>query len=112
MYATSLPAHTRYIQHHLENLAFATLQEEDLARHSDEAVIKAFRLAQLTIEYLLTVQVRLDFFLFFLLKRSRSRDSSGSSTSICSRTPSPANSIGLQPSTSRGCGGRRSSRSP
>lgn len=44
-------------QHHLENLAFASLSEEDLPAHSDQAVIKAFRLAQLTIEYLLHVQV-------------------------------------------------------
>lgn len=47
-------------QHHLENLAFASLSEEDLAAHSDQAVVKAFRLAQLTIEYLLHVQVMLD----------------------------------------------------
>ena len=44
-------------QHHLENLAFASLSEKDLAAHSDQAAVKAFRLAQLTIEYLLHVQV-------------------------------------------------------
>jgi len=44
------------LQRHLENLVFASLTEEDLAAHSDQAVIKGFRLAQLTIEYLLNVQ--------------------------------------------------------
>lgn len=44
------------LQRHVENLAFACLTEEDLAAHSDQAVIKGFRLAQLTIEYLLNVQ--------------------------------------------------------
>ena len=44
------------LQRHLENVAFAALTEEDLAAHSDQAVVKGFRMAQLTIEYLLNVQ--------------------------------------------------------
>lgn len=44
-------------QVHLENLTFACLKEEDLRLHSDHTLVKLFRLAQLTIEYLLNVQV-------------------------------------------------------
>lgn len=44
-------------QVHLENLTFACLKEEDLRLHSDHTLVKLFRLAQLTLEYLLNVQV-------------------------------------------------------
>lgn len=44
------------LHRHVENLTFAALTEEDLAAHSDQAVVKSFRLAQLAIEYLLNIQ--------------------------------------------------------
>lgn len=44
------------LQSHLESIAFADLNADDLAHYADEHFIKLFRLSQLTIEYLLNVQ--------------------------------------------------------
>jgi zinc finger protein DZIP1 len=47
------------LQLHLENITFCNLKEEDLRFLTDPQVIKLFRTAQLTIEYLLYVQEQL-----------------------------------------------------
>lgn len=44
------------LQQHLEDIAFSNLDEDDLRVHSDECFLKLFRLSQLTVEYLLSVQ--------------------------------------------------------
>ena len=44
------------LQYQLENIAFGELHEEDLRLHPDITIVKAFKLAQLIIEYLLNVQ--------------------------------------------------------
>ena len=44
------------LQSHLEAVAFADLDADDLAHYADEHFIKLFRLSQLIIEYLLNVQ--------------------------------------------------------
>jgi hypothetical protein len=44
------------LQMHLENLTFSDLCTDDMAAFTDEHFLKLFRLAQLTIEYLLNVQ--------------------------------------------------------
>jgi hypothetical protein len=43
----------------LENITFCNLREEDLRFVTDQHVIKLFRMAQLTIEYLLYAQEQL-----------------------------------------------------
>jgi zinc finger protein DZIP1 len=44
------------LQAHLENLTFCDIDEADLRASTDAAFVKLFRVAQLTIEYLLHVQ--------------------------------------------------------
>ena len=44
------------LQAHLENITFGAIEADDLQLFSDEAFLKLFRLAQLTIEYLLNIQ--------------------------------------------------------
>jgi Iguana/Dzip1-like DAZ-interacting protein N-terminal/Ubiquitin family len=44
------------LQQHLENITFSSLDEDDLRLYSDDCFIKLFQLAQLTMEYLLSVQ--------------------------------------------------------
>ncbi len=43
----------------LENITFCNLREEDLRFITDQHVVKLFRIAQLTIEYLLFAQEQL-----------------------------------------------------
>ena len=57
------------IQMHLETLTFCNLREDDLRNLTDPLVIKLFRLAQLTIEYLLHVQDELTHNLEFLTSK-------------------------------------------
>ena len=45
------------LQMHLENLTFSDLCTEDMVAYTDEHFLKLFRLSQLTIEYLLNVQI-------------------------------------------------------
>lgn len=47
------------LQQHLEDLTFSLFNEDDLQFFSDRQVVKMFRLAQLTIEYLLYSQGQL-----------------------------------------------------
>ena len=47
------------LQAFLENLTFSNLREDDLRFMTDQLVIKIFRIAQMTIEYLLFAQDRL-----------------------------------------------------
>eukprot|EP00948_MAST-09A_sp_MAST-9A-sp1_P003967 g3967.t1 len=44
------------LQRHVENIAFADVDVNDLRAYTDEHFLKLFRLTQLTIEYLLNVQ--------------------------------------------------------
>ena len=44
------------LQQHLENITFANVTASDMTQYSDEAFVRLYRLAQLTIEYLLNVQ--------------------------------------------------------
>lgn len=44
------------LQLHIENITFCNLREEDLRYMTDPQVIKLFKIAQLTIEYLLYSQ--------------------------------------------------------
>lgn len=47
------------LQEHLENLCFAQLLEQDIRQYTDPMILKLFRVAQYTIEYLLHVQEQL-----------------------------------------------------
>ncbi|RYH30926.1 hypothetical protein EON65_03860 [archaeon] len=47
------------LQEHLEDLTFSIFNEDDLQFYTDRQVVKLFRLAQLTIEYLLYSQTQL-----------------------------------------------------
>lgn len=43
-------------QAHLENITFASVSEDDLRLYSDQCFLNLFRLSQLLLEYLLSVQ--------------------------------------------------------
>lgn len=49
--------HSRFHpQAHLENITFADVKEDDLRPYSDQCFLNLFRLSQLLLEYLLSVQ--------------------------------------------------------